>query len=319
MSNEQYPLDSGRPISRRSLFKGAGLVSATALLGPNGRALAATSNQILTPDKQEFAATPSWDQNFRRNGPFNTRYYAKKWNIDTGYTIPSYNEEAEILTSRPKNVHVEAGKLVLKAHEESYKGHPYTSARINTQGKFSFQYGKLEVDLKGAAGVGTWGAAWLMPEGIKYHATQLGIPDKDSVDYWPLNGEIDFYENVGYEGNRVYPAFHTYDSEQAPSVNDPYTVPTMTTDFNTYGVEMTPGQIDFTLNGSVKRSVTGNPEDPKSWPFDQPYYLILNLAMGGKWGGTDKHHYPPYGIEGDGPWQMEVAGVRYYDYVGSPQ
>lgn len=238
------------------------------------------------------------------------------WNVDVGTTIPGYNMEAETLTARPANVRVEGGNLILEARREQrpVDGRNYTSGHVNTQGKFSFQYGRLEVTLRAPQGVGTWPAAWLLAEGTKYNPADYGI-DPQSDNAWALQGEIDFMEAVGAEPGRVFPDTHSYSTVQAGVNGTTYAnVPDMATAFHTYGVEMTPGRIDFTLDGEVYSSAQRHSNDPRDWPFDQPYYLILNLAMGGSWGGEARDTYPPDGIQGNGPWQMNVQSVRFYDY-----
>lgn len=311
-------------VSRRSLLQAAIFGGAAALLatgcesGQAPKPHEKTTSPAARRSGEIFAAQPSWQQDFRRmpDGPLDTRY----WNFNKGYTIPSYNHEAETLTARSNNVRVQDGRLILEARKQELHGHHYTSAHVNTQGKFSFQYGKLEVDIKAPAGIGTWPAAWLLPEGAKYNPQNYGI-DPTSNNAWAINGEIDFFETVGAEPHRLYPDFHSYNSVVANQNSSYYKqVPDMYRAFNTYGVELTPGRIAFTLNGEVYHHVertAAAAHDPRKWPFDQPYYLILNLAMGGSWGGEDKQQYPPDGIEGDGPWEMQMAGVRFYDYTGA--
>ncbi len=148
--------------------------------------------------------------------------------------------------------------------------------------------------------MGTWPAAWLLPN--------------TATATWPLDGEIDFFESVGAQPGQVFPDVHTYNTEAAHQNNTkPLAVPSMADEFNTYGVELTPGKIVFTFNGENYHNVEQTSQDHRSWPFDQSYYLILNLAMGGSWGGEDSQQYPPDGVQGDGPWEMAVRGVRYYD------
>jgi len=292
MSIDHDPL-----LNRRSFLKMTGVLGSGLVLNPiSGRRLS-ESLPALHTSEASFSPQPDWEQDFQRmpDGKPDSRY----WSVDTGNVIPSYNQQAETLTNRPENVRIENGLLIIEARKEHLNGRDYTSAHINTQGKFSFQYGKLEVDLRAPKGIGTWPAAWLLPNAAK--AT------------WPLDGEIDFFEGIGSLPNEVYPAVHTAESE-ASKVNSMLhiDVPSESTQFNTYGVELTPGKIVFTCNGKKYRTVKETSKDHRAWPFDQPYYLILNLAMGGSWGGQDRQKYPPDGIQGDGPWEMAVQAIRYY-------
>lgn len=298
-SNGEFAIN----FTRRDLLKLAAVAGTTLVLGacgPHGKAPSPpVSPQIseTSPKEAQFSRTPTWEQDFAKlpDGELSAQY----WNIDTGNEIPSYNQEAETLTDRPENVRIQNGQLIIEARKEPLNGKNYTSGRVNTQGKFSFQYGKLEVDLKAPQGVGVWPAAWLLPE--------------SPTATWPSDGEIDFFEYVGSEPGALYPDIHTDDTEASKTDNkQPLFVPNMTTAFNTYGVELTPGKIAFTHNDRVYKSLTQTSEDHQAWPFDQPYYLILNLAMGGSWGGESRDQYSPDGIAGNGPWRLAVQDVRYY-------
>lgn len=304
-------------MNRRDLLLKAVVITGAALVLDS-----CGGNQVARPAgrtrERLFAEVPTWEQDFTQmpDGGLDPRF----WNMETGNLIPSYNKEAETLTNRSENVRIQDGLLIIEARKEQepVRGKHITSGRVTTEGKFSLQYGKLEVDLKVPQGVGTWPAAWLLPDGAKYKPHKYGInPSSDNA--WALNGEIDFFEAVGAEPGRVYPDVHSYNSVVANRFGTKHlTLPRDTEEFNTFGVELTPGNIAFTHNGRIYHQIKKASDSPRDWPYDQPYYLILNLAMGGSWGGEKKKEYPPDGIQGDGPWQLAVKGVRYYEAAHQP-
>jgi len=254
-------------------------------------------------------ATTSWSYNFQKLPSGSLP--AADWNFETGVKAASYNKEAQVYTSRPENVRIENGVLVLEARKENFAGRRYTSARINTEGKFSFQYGHLDVDMMLPQGVGTWPAAWLLPRAGIYKPGSFGIAESDP-NVWALNGEIDFEEAIGSIPRQNIPATHSYNSLQRPTVYTPVTVDTAYTAFHKYGVTKTPDAITFTLDGKPYATRTRSSEDPREWPFNQPYYLVLNLAMGGDWAGTNTAEFPPDGIDSSaGSWQLKVRSIEY--------
>jgi beta-glucanase (GH16 family) len=226
------------------------------------------------------------------------------WTIENGITTATYNNELQTYTNRLENVRVEDGSLVIEARTEQRDGQAYTSARINTRDSFAFTYGTLEVDMKLPRGVGTWPAAWLMPNNERYkHADFPEV--SDTKRSWALNGEIDFMETVGYLPGEIIPAAHNYNSlggtaSYTPGfVDDPYTA------YHRYGVIKTRESITFTIDGVPYASRHKTSDNPLDWPYDQSYYLILNLAIGGKWAGA-------HGVdETMAPWKMHVRSISY--------
>jgi beta-glucanase (GH16 family) len=226
------------------------------------------------------------------------------WNVESGYGS-NHNGEQSTYTSRSDNVRVENGVLVIEAKPESSGGHNYTSGRINTQGKFDFEYGTLEVEAMLTEGTGSWPAAWLIPEDPIYNRTDYGIPRTDPLE-WVLNGEIDFLEAVGHVPGQNLPAAHSYNSRKSgvsqytPAyVENPYGA------YHRYGIIKAPDKITFTLDGVpyATRQKTGN--SALDWPFNQPYYLILNLSIGGDWAGS-------HGIDNaHAPWLYKIKSISY--------
>jgi len=261
---------------------------------------------------EQFATTPSWSQDFSKmkNGQPDPKY----WNYVLGNTVPGYNYEAETLTKNPNNVRIENGVLVIEARVQNKNDRQYTSAYITTQGKFGFEYGKLETSLKLPNGIGTWPAAWLLPTKPKYNPAPYGLTGSDAS--WKINGEIDFAEAIGFMPGFVYPSDHTA-ANFSQKLSDPFhkTVKNDTSVFHTYGVEKLPSNITFTFDGKPYLTIPKRSDSPIEWPFEQEYFLILNLAMGGKWGGMDKNSTTnSAGIDNaSGPWKYEIESINFYN------
>jgi beta-glucanase (GH16 family) len=294
MSHEQ-PQD--QEISRRSFLAKAGLAVGAILAAELIESCGGT-------ETYSFATKPDWVQDFSSmpNGPIDRNV----WNVSTGIKIPNYNNEAEALTGSQQNVRIENGLLVLEGVSEAmpYDGKKYTSARITSKEPFS--YGKLEVDMLLPSGDGTWPAAWLLPSSPKYKPSDYGI-NPNSNDAWSLNGEIDFCEARGDEPNLVTATLHNYDTVKAnKDFAAKKVVHKSAEDFHTYGVERTPNKIVFTVDGKPFHTANKTSDDPKRWPFDQSYYLILDLALGGTFGGD---------IKSEGPWKMDVKSTKFFPLV----
>jgi len=153
-------------------------------------------------------------------------------------------------------------------------------------------------------GTGTWPAAWLMPDTPKYTPDQYGI-GKDAPKAWALNGEIDFMEAVGYIPNQIIPATHSYNSLSQGTIYTPGFIDDAYGTYHKYGVIKLKDSISFTIDGKVYATRTRSSTNPLDWPYDQPYYLILNLAIGGSWAGQK-------GIDNSSaPWTMSVKSISY--------
>lgn len=168
----------------------------------------------------------------------------------------------------------------------------YMTGCIQTKGKFSFKYGKLEVRAKLSEGQGSWPAIWLLGENGN----------------WPNNGEIDVMEHLNFD-SIFYQTMHSYYIDVLKHKDDPKYFTTASFkvgDFNVYGMEWYPGRIDLLINGKKTFSYPKIPDDTtgKQWPFDQPFYLILDQALGGNWPGPVNKK--------DLPQQMIVDWVRVY-------
>lgn len=195
-----------------------------------------------------------------------------KWGYDTGAGGWG-NNEPQFYTSRLENVRVENGVLKITAKKENYEGAAYTSARINTLGKFDFKYGKVEVRAKLPEGGGTWPAIWML--GANFPT--LG---------WPAAGEIDIMEHKGNDPGKIHSAIHTPSSYGATTNSGSQTISNVTNVFHVYAVEWTPQKIVFSVDGVVHYTYMPAVKNSSTWPFDAPQFIILNVAMGGNFGGN---------------------------------
>ncbi|NDV61451.1 glycoside hydrolase family 16 protein [Puniceicoccales bacterium CK1056] len=227
----------------------------------------------------------------------------EKWGYQDGL---GYNRELQFYTrERMENTRVENGVLVIEAHKEDIPVNrfgltaPYSSGRLFSQGRGEWQYGRFEIRAKLPIGRGTWAALWMFTA-------------KHAYGRWPRSGEIDIMEHVGHEMDAVHGTAHMANASGAGGVGYTATIENVDTTFHDYAVEWSPSEIKWFVDG-VEYYTYENPQTGwEDWPFDQPFYLILNLAVGGDWGGSQ-------GIDPDiWPQRMEVDYVRVYDLGDTP-
>lgn len=228
-----------------------------------------------------FATYPTFAQNFANYNSNNLQN--KYWNIVKGIPDNS-NNEAEYYTNNKNNLSISNGELSLTATQQTEpNGYKYASARIDTQNKQSFLYGRIDITAQIPTGTGLWPAAWLLPANNKYENLS---PSYDTNRY--LNGgEMDLIEEVGYLPNQEYGIVHTLADLGNPNGVGSYQTTEVTngnTAFNTYSLLWTPNYITFEVNNLPFYTYTRlSGSNYYTWPFDQPFYLILNLAVGGSW------------------------------------
>lgn len=259
-----------------------------------------------------FATYPSWIQDFATDS--SSTLDSQYWNV---YQGPAQsNNEAEYYTDNTANLRIKNGALILEATQQTEpQNYNYASARINTMGKKSFLYGRIDITAKLPNGVGTWPAAWLLPANSKYEDLS---PTSDISRY--LNGgELDVIEQVGVNQNVEYGIVHTQSDIKNPGGVGVYNQVTVNNNkYNLYSLLWTPTSITFEVNNTpffTYTKIAG--ADYTTWPFDQPFYLILNLALGGSWGGQDTAQFPPNGINNAAlPASMDIQSIYYYPYVG---
>jgi beta-glucanase (GH16 family) len=223
-----------------------------------------------------------------------------KWNYDLGdgchFSCGWGNNELQYYTSKHENVRVENGLLIIEAVSEKIKSSQYSSARIVTKGKASWLYGKFEIRAKLPKGTGTWPAIWMLPTDWKYGG-------------WPASGEIDIMEHVGYDQGVVHGTIHTdaYNHTKNTQIGKQVVVDTCSEAFHLYSLEWTPDRLIFFIDEKLYQTIDRKGGDTfKEWPFDQPFHIIMNLAVGGNWGGKN-------GVDTSiWPQRMEVDYVRVY-------
>jgi beta-glucanase (GH16 family) len=192
---------------------------------------------------------------------------ANKWGYDLGAGGWG-NNELQYYTNRIDNVSVSGGTLKIIAKAESYSGSNYTSARLLSRGKYSFKYGKIEVRAKLPAGVGTWPAIWM-------------LGDNFSSAGWPACGEMDVMEHVGSQLNKIYGTLHHPGHSGGNGDGSTTIISNATTEFHRYAMEWSATTIKFLVD-DVPFYVFSN---SSSLPFNQNFFIILNVAMGGNFGG----------------------------------
>lgn len=215
-----------------------------------------------------------WSDEFN-NGSLNLN----DWMFETGDGCPGLcgwgNNELEYYTSRPENLFFHNGNLVIEARKEDYSGRSYTSAKIVTRGKKSFKFGRMDIRAKLPKGKGVWPAIWMLPQQNVY-----GV--------WPKSGEIDIMELVGHEPNKVYGTVHFGPGPSSTQYSRGYQLPTadFSTDFHVYSIIWDSNSIQWLVDGQVFSSFTKTDVGSATYPFNEEFYFIINLAIGGNWPGS---------------------------------
>lgn len=229
-----------------------------------------------------------WAEEFEYTGAPSPEY----WDYDTGKHGWG-NNELQDYTRSPDNSRVENGVLRISAIKT---GEEWTSARLVTRKKKDFLYGRVEVRAKLPAGRGTWPAIWMLP-------TEWTYGD------WPSSGEIDIMEHVGFDQGVVHGTVHTqaYNHVINTQVGERIDVPDCSEQFHNFIIEWSEAKIDFYVDDQLyftfENDMIG---DFATWPFDKRFHLILNIAIGGNWGGK-------FGIDpGMDKAVMEVDYIRVY-------
>ena len=235
-----------------------------------------------------------WDEEFNYTGLPDSN----KWSYDTeGNKWGWGNNEAQFYTANDeRNAFVDNGVLTITARIDSMGGKRYTSARLITKGKADWLYGRFEIRAKLPTGRGTWPAIWMLPTDWEYGA-------------WPNSGEIDIMENVGYDPDTIVGSAHTksYNHVAGTQKNAKIYVPTCYTSYHVYALEWEPDEYRLFVDNQCYFTFKNEHSDFAEWAFDKRFHLLLNLAIGGNWGGQK-------GIdESLFPHHFQVDYVRVYE------
>jgi len=246
------------------------------------------------PKTYTFDTAVTWSDEFNTDGAPD----ASKWQYDTGGSGWG-NNELEYYTNTTNNAVIANGVLSIIAKKESMGGMNYTSARMVSKFNSSMVYGRIEARAKIPGGRGTWPAIWMLPNDYAY-------------GNWPNSGEIDIMENVGFEGTKVHFSIHDQTNYGGNSKTSTMDIPTAAADFHLYRMDWTPdgikGYYDDTL---VFTFLNDGKSNFATWPFDKPFHILMNLAIGGTWGGTQ-------GVDDTiFPVALQVDYIRYYKMITS--
>ncbi len=256
---------------------------------------------LLLTTTAAIPAAPKWSLTWSDefNAPNGTQPDPKKWSFELGGKGWG-NNELETYTSRPVNAEQRDGNLIITAQKEDFTGadgiaRNYTSARIRTKGLFSQAYGRFEARIQLPLGKGIWPAFWMLGDDI------------DTV-HWPTSGEIDILENIG-EPSIVHSTLHGPGYSAAKGITAQLALPAgqaVNTAFHLYAVEWEPNEIRFYVDDTLiaKRTPADLPAGTK-WVFDHPFFIILNVAVGGGWPGNPD-------TTTTFPQQMRVDYLRVY-------
>jgi beta-glucanase (GH16 family) len=236
-----------------------------------------------------------WSEEFDSEGPPSP----ERWTFDLGHGTRGWgNREAQCYGSNPSECVVENGRLLITGSYHPDSADPYASARIHTYGKASWQYGRFEIRARLPVGGGTWPAIWMLSDAFREGTS------------WPHCGEIDIMEHVGRDPGRIHFSLHSqrFNHADRTQVTETHVRDGVTDGFHVYTMEWDATGFSFGIDDDVLSTFPrGQKSGVEDWPFDQPYHLVLNLALGGHMGGE---------IDNDClPARFEVDYVRVYQKV----
>ena len=214
-----------------------------------------------------IAAVPTliWSEEFNTDGAPDPA----KWGYDIGKGDYGWgNNELEYYTNRRENSIVQGGVLKVTAQKEDYAGSNYTSARLITKEKFAFTYGKVEIRAKLVAGVGTWPATWMLGTDV-------------ATNGWPKCGEIDIMEHLGRTLNTIYGTLHYPGRSGGNADGSTLVIANATTEFHIYSMDWNADAIKLYVDGVLLHTTVNS----ASMPFNHDFFFIVNLALGGNFGG----------------------------------
>lgn len=256
--NGQYQISTTGSVTYKYTASGTYTVTVKAK-SSTGKTISVSNNVTIS-----VALSLVWSDEFNSPGAPDP----VKWGYDIGAGGWG-NNELQYYTNRTDNVLVSNGTLKIIAKKEAYSGSSYTSARLLSKGKFSFQYGKVEVSAKLPAGAGTWPAIWMLGDNF----TTAG---------WPTCGEIDIMEQKGSDMNRIYSTLHYLGNSGSGAIGSSFLINNVTTEFHKYGLIWSSTSLQFFVDDVLCYTFS----NASNLPFNQKFFMILNLAMGGNFGGN---------------------------------
>lgn len=239
----------------------------------------------------QFETTPIWEDNFTNPGIPDP----SKWSYDIGGSGWG-NNELQYYTS--DNVGIVNNNLIIQAKKQTVEARQYTSSRLITKGKGDWTYGRFEVRAKLPRGRGTWPAIWL-------------LSSDNSYGTWPTSGEMDIMEHVGFSPNNVHCSIHcsAFNGSRGNQKTSTKNIPTAISDFHVYRLDWTPYSIKGFVDDEQYFEYLNDNVGFTNWPYNKKFYLILNLAIGGNWGGAQ-------GVDDTCfPATMEVDYVKVYKMI----
>ena len=241
-----------------------------------------------------------WNDEFDYNGlPDSTR-----WSYDVGGHGWGNGEDQFYTENREENARADGDHLIIEARKEDWGGRSYTSARLVSKYKGDWTYGRIEVRAQLPTGRGTWPAIWMLPTDSHY-----------GNGGWPDTGEIDIMEHVGFDQDLIHATIHTdaYNHMINTQRGGSKRVTGVSDNFHDYAVEWSPRKMVFSIDGVDFWTYSKGLSNWQGWPFDLDFHLIMNIAIGGAWGGIQ-------GIDDSiFPQQMLIDHVRVYRYIDFPQ
>jgi len=233
-----------------------------------------------------FGTTPVWADEFTNTGTPDTT----KWKYDLGGGGWG-NAELEDYTDSLGNVSVGNGVLTITAKKQYLGGESYTSSRIISKG--SITYGRIEVKAMLPSGKGTWPAIWMLPDDYIYGP-------------WPNSGEVDIMEMVGYDPNNVHFSAHNATYFASNAKTSTMNIPTASTAYHLYREDWTPYAIRGYYDNQLVFTYINDGKGSATWPYDQKFHLLMNIAVGGSWGGID-------GVDDTAfPTSMQIEYVHFF-------
>ncbi|MGL1886636.1 MAG: glycoside hydrolase family 16 protein [Reichenbachiella sp.] len=264
-----------------------------------------SSQKVETDERDREGWSLVWADEFEKDGlPDDAN-----WKFD--YIESPNNGELQIYAGkRIENSRVENGSLIIEARKEQYEGKEYTSARLLTHEKQDWLYGRFEIRAKMPTGKGVWPAFWMMPSDAFINATTCSNETGWSAgcDAWPGCGEIDIVEYVTFQPDVAHSALHNKNYNFMLG-NNPVVdieIEHAETEFHTYALEWYEDRLEYFIDDQFIMDFKNDNTGWQSWPFDTPFYLILNVAVGGDWGGA-------LGIDDTiDSWKFTIDYVRVY-------